>query len=130
MRDESYNLEWRSRKGTNKVKKHENVDTEKFTVRLASSDLAVLYREVKLLECRVDIQHAPGRMGTYCGQGIRAAGEMMSSLMRVDHTHLVIRWPLFIYMYITPTTSYCNFKPNHCNWSAFKTVYRWALFIL
>ena len=76
----SYTLEWRSRRGTNSAIRHTDVDTRSFAVHLTASDLAVLYREVKLLECRVDIQHSPDEDDTYCGRGIRAAGKTDSTL--------------------------------------------------
>ena len=71
----SYSIEWRSRRGTNRSITHNDIDTETFAVSLRSSYLRMLYREEKILECRVDIQHAPNHMNTYCGQRIRAAGK-------------------------------------------------------
>ena len=71
----SYTLEWRSRRGTDRVKSHPDVDIRSFAVNLTSSNLTVLYKEDKLLECRVVIQHAPDKDRTYCGRGIRAAGK-------------------------------------------------------
>ena len=33
---------------------------------------------MKWLECRVEIEHAPGVKATYCGRALRVAGECVS----------------------------------------------------